>query len=348
MQDRDIVIASLTQRVKVLEETLTRTAAGQQTGSIAPPAAQFEETRTSQIPAQTAQEPTSEAPAARLPTGQPGAPTDSGALDEAGLTALERTLVREGGLLLPEGAVEIEPSFSYLYQESTEDFTKDREDNVEASVTARIGLPWDSQFELTVPYGYVEERTSTLGPETDRNVHGFGDIQIGLTHQLLRERGWVPDVLASVNWSANTGKGDPLVSDDPAIGSGYHSLQAGLTFVKSQDPLVFFGGVNYLANLPTETPAGRVDTGDGVSLRLGTALAASPYTSLRFAVSSIFAGNRSVDGQDQTESDQRAASFEIGGGTVLGDSTLLDVSATIGITDDAPDFQFAVSLPTRF
>lgn len=194
----------------------------------------------------------------------------------------------------------------------------------------------------------VNLRTSVAGTQIDRNIHGFGDIQIGLTHQLLRERGWVPDVLASVNWSANTGKGDPLISNGPAIGNGYHSLQAGLTFVKSQDPLVFFGGVNYLANLPTDTPIGRVDTGDGVSLRLGTALAASPYTSLRFAVSSIFAGNTSIDGQDAAGSDTRAASFEIGGGTVLGDSTLLDVSATIGITDDAPDFQFAVSLPTRF
>jgi len=360
LQQREIEIASLTQRVKVLEETLTRTAVGQQTGSAALPAARPEETKTPQIPVQTAQEPNSEASAAQPPAGQPETPAGSGTLDEGGLTALERTLVREGGLLLPEGAIEVEPSFSYLYQESlrginvvrgdettTEQFNV-REDSVEASVTARIGLPWDSQIELTVPYGYVDERTSVAGTEIDRDIHGFGDIDIGLTHQLLRERGWVPDVLAAVNWTANTGKGDPNGSDGVAIGSGYHSLQAGLTFVKSQDPLVFFGGLNYLARLPEDTSVGRFDPGDGVVLRLGTALAASPYTSLRFAVSQIFAGKASSNGQDIAGSDTRAASFEIGGGAVISDRTLLDVSATIGITNDAPDFQFAISLPTRF
>jgi hypothetical protein len=223
-----------------------------------------------------------------------------------------------------------------------------REDNVEASVTARIGLPWDSQLEMTVPYGYKEERVSVIGSETDNDLHGLGDIQLGLTHQLLRERGWMPDVLASVNWSANTGKGELYGSNGLTIGSGYDSLQAGLTFVKSQDPLVFFGGLTYLARLPEDTSIGRVDTGDGVALRLGTALAASPYTSLRFAVTQIFARKTSKDGQDIAGSETRAASFEIGGGAVISDRTLLDFSATIGVTDDAPDFQFAVSLPTRF
>jgi hypothetical protein len=360
LQERDIEIASLTQRVRVLEETLTRTAAGQQTGSAGLPVARPEETTVPQIPVQTAQEPTSEASADQPPAGQPEAPAESGALDEGGLTALERTLVREGGLLLPEGVIEVEPSLSYLYQESARGVSvlqddgivteqaNVREDNVEASVTARIGLPWDSQLELTVPYNFIDERVNVVGTELGRDTHGFGDINIGLTHQLVRERGWVPDVLAAVAWTANTGKGDPNESDGLAIGSGYHSLQAGLTFVKSQDPIVFFGGLNYLARLSEDTSAGRLDPGDGVALRLGTALAASPYTSLRFVVSHTLAGKTSIDGQDAAGSDTRAASFEIGGGTVLGDSTLLDVSATIGITDDAPDFQFAVSLPTRF
>jgi hypothetical protein len=360
LQERDIEIASLTQRVRVLEETLTRTAAGQQTGSAGLPVARSEETAIPQGPVQTAQEPTSEASAAQSPAGQPEVPTDSGALDEGGSTALERTLVREGGLLLPEGAIEVEPSLSYLYKESARGVSvlRDdviateqanvREDNVEASVTARIGLPWDSQLELTVPYNYIDERTNLAGTEIGRDTHGFGDIDIGLTHQLIRERGWVPDVLAAVTWTADTGKGDPNVSDGLAIGSGYHSLQAGLTFVKSQDPIVFFGSLNYLARLPKDTSAGRLDPGDGVALRLGTALAASPYTSLRFAVSNTLAGKTSLDGRDIAGSETRDASFEIGGGTIVSDTTLLDFSATIGITDDAPDFKFAISLPTRF
>jgi len=158
----------------------------------------------------------------------------------------------------------------------------------------------------------------------------------------------MPDVLASVNWSANTGKGELNTAEGGTIGSGYDSVQAGLTFVKSQDPLVFFGGLGYLANLPEDTSSGRIDTGDGVALRLGTALAASPYTSLRFSVSQVFTGKTSIDGRDSPGSETRAASFEIGGGAVISDRTLLDFSATIGVTDNAPDFQFAISLPTRF
>jgi hypothetical protein len=58
--------------------------------------------------------------------------------------------VRQGGLLLSPGTSEVEPNF--VYSHTSQEATNFRRDAFGAGFSFRIGLPWQSQFEDSVPY----------------------------------------------------------------------------------------------------------------------------------------------------------------------------------------------------
>jgi hypothetical protein len=88
--------------------------------------------------------------------------------------------------------------------------------------------------------------------------------------------------------------------------------------------------------------------GDAVDLRVGTLLAASPDTSLRFLFDVNFGQRLSIANTPVAGSDTVASIFEIGASAILSRSTLLDFAVDIGMTRDAPDFTVLLSLPIHF
>ncbi|MGI9416827.1 MAG: hypothetical protein ACR2RA_03200, partial [Geminicoccaceae bacterium] len=105
------------------------------------------------------------------PVSAPGQfAVDEDALDRA----LERTLTREGVLLLPAGKVEIEPSFTYRRRESRAPTQVDlfglfaqvreteiRRDEFDVRLAIDVGLPFDSQLELSQTFRHVDQMTMT-------------------------------------------------------------------------------------------------------------------------------------------------------------------------------------------
>lgn len=280
-------------------------------------------------------------------TGQPTGPSDSTPPgDEETSRALERTLVLEGGLVLSPGSIEIEPRYTYTYRSldalglvtvngeevvAQQDVKRDTSD---VSLDLRIGLPWTSQLDFRLPYTFDWQETATAASERRRRKRsGWGDIELGLTKQLLQERGWIPDVLTAVNWKSKTGESD--------IGTGFHEIQGALTAVKRRDPLAFFGTISHAWSLSRND----VDLGNTVGLRFGTILATSPDTSLRFTLDMNRSARAKIDSRKIAGSDSVVSLFEFGLATNVFPRTLLDLTAGIGLTSDSPDFRLGVSLP---
>jgi Putative MetA-pathway of phenol degradation len=272
--------------------------------------------------------------------------------------ALERTLVETGFVLLPFGQVEVEPSITY--ERSVLDFpvfvTEDgdqllanqelRRNELTGRLALRVGLPVDSQLELDVPYQWVDQDavTTVLGaPFSDDSDtgHAFGDIGVGLAATLLRERGYWPDLVARVRWDTPTGK---MEDNGVGLGGGFNELSGQLVASKRQDPLVFIGSVAYETTFEKDG----IDPGDELGFQLGTVLAASPDTSLRFILDQRFGDEFEVDGETLSGSDTVQSTLFLGASSLLGRGVLLDVSAGVGLTDDAPDYSVAVALPIRF
>lgn len=281
------------------------------------------------------------------------------AAEEETIRALERTLVRQGGLVVPLKSYEIEPRFSYDHSSSnmlaiTDDNGQPviarqdlKRDAFEAGVGVRIGLPWETQFEAYAPYGYTRVQQADLGlnDNTDRNS-GIGNIELGITKQFLHDNGTVPALLGSLRWrNGSSSNSDNTLT---GVGSSFDSTQVALTAVKRLDPLVFVGSVSYTANQSKSINGQRIEPGDMVGMSLSSILAVSPSTSLSMGLNIARSGEFEINGTKAPGSDVSLAVLDLGYSFLLSPRTLLSVNAGIGLTENSPDYTLGVSLPVRF
>jgi hypothetical protein len=279
--------------------------------------------------------------------------------EQAAERALERTLVAGGALLLPAGQAEIEPSFTYTRREN--DLSPVLVDvgggdlaltnpNVErdeliAALGFRFGLPWDSQLELSLPYNFVQQDeiidAGAARFTRDGWGNGIGDLRLGFAKTVLREGVVRPDLIARVTY--NTGIGD-RDDNDIALDGGFSAVSAQLVALKRQDPLAFVVSGFYQKTFDEND----FNPGDQYGFSLGTFLAASPETSLRFQFQTTYIADIKRDGRTLSESDRVEGVFVVGASSSLGRGVLLDIAGGIGLTDEAPDYFISISLPIRF
>ena len=364
LEERDALIVDLQRRVGELERQSAATAdrappvnqppAAAKPVPSAPPVASAEQ----EPPTQAEEAPAVESGAA------PAAPGQFEVDEEAAERALDRTLVLTGALLLPFGQADIEPSFTYIRsQEEAPTFffaqgrqfiasQEVRRNIFNGDLFLRFGLPFDSQLEVDVPYRYVEQQVVTevgFGARAEAESHGsgFGDVSVGLAKGLLHERNWWPDLIGRVTWDTDSGE----TSDDGvSLGGGFHELQGSLTMTKRQDPLVFIGSASYGTTFEKDD----INPGDQLGFSVGALLAASPETSLRVILNQTFVNELEIGDRAIGGSDQVFGTLNFGASSIIGRGKFLDLTAGIGLTDEAPDYSVGISVsfrldvPTRF
>jgi len=355
LEERDALIVDLQRRVGELERQSATTA------DRAPPVSQKPAAAkpvppVSPVASSAEQEPSTqaeEAPAAASGAA-PAAPGQFEVDEEAAERALERTLVVTGALLLPFGQADIQPSFTYIRSEQDAPTffsaqgrqfiaSQDVRRNIfNGELFLRFGLPFDSQLEVDVPYRYVERQVVTevgfgARAETESHGSGFGDIGFGLAKGLLHERNWWPDLIGRVTWDTDSGK----TSDDGfSLGGGFNELQGSLTMTKRQDPLVFIGSASYGTTFEKDA----INPGDQLGFSVGALLAASPETSLRVVLNQTFVNELEVSDRAISGSDQVIGTLNFGASSIIGHGKFLDLTAGMGLTDEAPDYSVGISV----
>ncbi len=293
-------------------------------------------------------------------SAKPAAPGQFDVDEESAQRALERTLVQSGALLLQSGQIDLETSLSITRnQQSVPAFintdtgllaaSEERRDStLGAALNLRIGLPFESQLELGLPYQYIDNTSITrVGFEvaTQKSTYddGMGDVSIGIAKTLLKEKGRRPDLIARLRWNADNGDRNQQ-EDSQGIGSGYNELSGSLTVTKRQDPLIFTGNIRYeYAEKKHNTQPGQ-----GIGLTIGTVLAASPETSIRFALNQTFVSETNVNNQNIIGSDQVISSFSLGASSVIDRGNFLNVSVDMGLTEEATDYSLNIAYIKRF
>jgi|GEM_PF-2242205 len=254
---------------------------------------------------------------------------------------------------------EVEPRFQYTYNGARGleivqtaagaqiTVRSTNQHRIEATLGLRMGLPWSSQLEIRVPY--ISARNNTLAAavgfaESERSS-GLGDAELQFTKQFATERAARPALLGALSWKPATGD---FQLGQPSPGSGCASVQAGLTAVKRQDPLVFFGGISY-TDMRARTYAGnRISPGNGFGFRVDTLLAASPETSLRAGLDLSHFGRTKINGQPSAGSQLLSGIVELGLSSLVSKNALINLNVGFGVTPDAPKLRLGVSLPIRF
>src|SRR6185437_4443486 len=361
LRERDAIIRNLLERVQELETRLNATNSGL--------------TGHGPVPAAVAASP--------APTSSLAATVNNATYDDTerhASAALDRALLVRGGLLLPAGMLEVDDAASYFSLSSDHvtvngfalfpvlvvgDITSERlrRDILINSVTARLGLTKRAQMDFTVPYGYVLNRTvDATGKQTTASQFGLGDMVAGVSYQFASEHGNVPDLLGSLHFKSTTGATSyNLESAQTSLGTGFNGLTAAVTAAKTNDPLVFFGSLNYTYNQPAHhtvpisdpsnpdvtSEVAYIRPGNSVGFQLGSVLSLNPETSMTVGWDQLFTRQSKLAGQPLPASYLVEGSLRVGTSYMFAPGRMMDVTMGVGLTPDTPNLQFSVSFPFR-
>jgi uncharacterized coiled-coil protein SlyX len=251
-----------------------------------------------------------------------------------------------------------------------------------AALTMRYGITNRLEVELRVPY--VDNHTDTIsreiftGSATDRvfttQGKGLGDIEATARYQFnnggadsayfigwLRYKSRTGRDLFDVTTDCvkrcvqnTTGTGLPLESP---TGSGFWSLQPGLTWLYPSDPVVFFGNFSYLHNFTRhdvgltlvgggKQPLGDFKVGDIWDVSIGMGLSLNDKASISLGYDQSFVGKTKVNGKTWPGSTRVVlGTLLVGGSYRLSDNKTLNVTLGAGVTRDTPDMSLTVRLP---
>jgi len=316
------------------------------------------------------QKPASSEPAAPPPAQttaaqvQPEAPKPKPGLfevdEEAAVRALERSLIQLNALLLRPGRAEVAVSYDFGFDKESEPVLVSLEDTSTGETTTQVGqqqrevssnsvdfdvklgLPYDSQISLSVPFGSSRQDiglvvSGTQGESQQFSSDGFGDVVVSIDKTLAREKGRRPDIILSAAYDSDSGSAD--------TGSGAQEFTLGVTATKRQDPLVFTANLSRTFSQKTDEG---VRAGDVTQFSLGTLLAASPYTSLQFLFSQALIDSAEIDGESISDSDAKIASFSAGVSSVVAESMFLNAQLRFGLVDSGTDYRLTFSLAKQF
>jgi hypothetical protein len=253
------------------------------------------------------------------------------------------------------------------------------------ALSMRYGASSRLEFEAKLPY--VLRRDDTIsreiftGSATDSvfatSGRSLGDAEVGARYQINQPAEGLPYFVGSLRIKARNGK-DPfeVVTDCASrcigsttgtglplslpTGSGFYSVQPGLTWLLPSDPAVFFGGVSYTHSFKRnnitrlvlngeQEPIGSVEPGGVIGLNFGMGLSLNEKTafSLGFDLNSV--GRTQQNGTPVASSVRtQLASLLLGYSYRVSPKTSANVALSAGLTRDTPDLSISLRLPFSF
>ncbi|MGO4390986.1 acetate kinase [Variovorax sp. M-6] len=253
------------------------------------------------------------------------------------------------------------------------------------TLTGRWGATNRLEFEAKLPY--VSRSDSTISREIftgsafdnvfNTKGNGVGDAEFAARYQITDGKDGNPYVIGGLRFKSKTGK-DPfeVITDcvtrcvgnatgtglplDLATGSGFYSLQPGVTWLLPSDPAVFFGGLNFTYNFPRSGISrlvlngerefiGDVKPGNVWGLNFGMGLSINDRSSFSLGMELYSIGPTEQNGQRVIGSVRtQLGSLLLGYSYRYSPKTTLNVTVGAGLTRDTPDLQLTVRVPMSF
>jgi hypothetical protein len=261
------------------------------------------------------------------------------------------------------------------------------------ALTGRYGLGKRFELEARVPYTYINGDTVSreifTGSAQDEvfnaSGHGLGDVEMTARYQFQHDRPDRPYYVGWLRYKSRTGKdlfevvtdcvtrcvanatGTGLPLELPT-GSGFASLQSGVTWLYASDPVVFFGSFSYLYNFPREDVSrtvlsgapepfsptttefiGEVEAGDIFGFNVGVGLALNEKAAISVGYDQSVVGKTKQNGVDVPGSVRVIlGTMSLGGSYRFNDRVNLNVALGVGVTRDTPDMSLTVRVPVTF
>jgi hypothetical protein len=262
-------------------------------------------------------------------------------------------------------------------------------DVITSDVTARYGFG-RFQADVNIPYLYRRSNFRSGGAggnasgliERTITSRGLGDVSAGLSYRVLKETASVPDVVVNVRAKAPTGRdpfgveltevegseGNLKIPTRLSTGSGVWGAAAGVSVLKTIDPMVVFGSLTYFRNFKRHFPdldeavndqPGEARLGDAFQYALGVAFALNDRSSLNASFTQRFVGHAQLRldpaapatesaWQTVVGSEANVGVLNLGATFSLSDRLTILTNLAVGITQDAPDMTFMFRIPYQF
>jgi len=251
------------------------------------------------------------------------------------------------------------------------------------NATGRWGVTNRLELEAKVPYVYRSDdqiaRAWNTGSSFDDTLdnstgQGLGDIEATARYQFNETSVDKPVYIGSLRFKSRTGK-DPFevlsnqilspelatnrIEAELPTGSGFYTLQPGLTVLYPTDPAVFFGGLNYQYNFSRsgvtmntsngQVDLGTVDPGDVIGYNFGMGLALNQNSSFSLGYDGASVGKTTISSQEKNLSTRvTLGTLLLGYSQRLTPATSVGLTVGVGVTRDTPDVTLGVRVPMSF
>lgn len=260
-----------------------------------------------------------------------------------------------------------------------------KRNTVTAALTGRVGMTNRLELEARIPYVYRYDSTVSrevaTGTAADRTFtasgNRIGDIEVGARYQLNDGGADKPYYIGTLRFKSRTGR-DPfeVVTDcsqrcvgnttgtglplELPTGSGFYSLQGGLTWLFASDPAVFFGSLTYLHNFKRSNVSrrvlngereflGSIEPGGIVGFNFGMGLALNDKTSFSIGYDHSSLGRTKQNGVNVPGSVRtQLGTLLLGYSYRLDERKTLSVAVGAGLTRDTPDLTLSVKMPITY
>ncbi|MBB2930032.1 hypothetical protein FHX59_004480 [Paraburkholderia silvatlantica] len=256
---------------------------------------------------------------------------------------------------------------------------------ITADLDTRYGLTDRMSIDVDVPYVYRHSTfivggaggsASTL-TDASVNSNAIGDVNFGIYYQFLKETSNIPDVVGSLRVKTATGtspfgiKVQQITPDNTNLvapsklptGTGFWNVTAGISVLKTYDPVVLFGSFSYTYNISRsfsdissvigQTEPAEVKLGDIIQFGGGVALAFSDKDSASISYT------MAIEPQSKTRapggswtgvpgSETTASVLNFGLNHVVNKHLTINGAVSVGLTPDAPNFVVGVRFPYTF
>jgi len=211
-------------------------------------------------------------------------------------------------------------------------------------LAVRYGWSKNVQLFATMPMGFSNSQVSTFGTSDSTTVGGSGDLTAGASFHLLKAESDLPDVIASMNFTAPTGAfSSPIFGLVPGstLGQGFWAMSASLVCINRYDPIIVFygGGYRHLFERPFDgllfAPREQIFYQMGVGFSVNDRVTLS--TAFQgFYITDVRANNVTVPGSNLEPLTVRMAA------TIARRCKILEPFVQFGLTDSAPQANFGI------
>ena len=254
------------------------------------------------------------------------------------------------------------------------------------ALTGRTGLNNRMEVEVKVPYVYRSDATVSREVFTgtavervfDTSGKALGDVEVAGRYQLNNGGADKGYYIAGLRYKSRTGR-DPfeVVTDcntrcigenvtgtglplDLPTGSGFHSLQATLTWLYPSDPAVFFGNLSYVHNFKRDDvtrlvrngerePLGSLQPGAVLGFNFGMGLALNDKASFSLGYDHSTIGRMRQNGATSIGAVRtQLGTLLLGYSYRLSPKRTLNIAVGAGVTRDTPDVTLTLRVPMTF